>query len=154
MLVPAAQIIGPHAKCLTIGGAWAPDEEAGRFIRHNRLKGRMLTWFDWGQYAIWHFGPDLQVSMDGRRETVYTDGTIQAHRRFYAADGTASTYLRALNPDYIWLPQRLPITGTLRAAGWKAAFDGPVSVVFARPGAGPFEQVANAHIGMRCFPGP
>ena len=154
MLVPAAQIIGPYATCLTIGGAWAPDEAAGRFILHNRLKGRMLTWFDWGQYAIWHFGPDLQVSIDGRRETVYTDRTIQAHRRFYAADETASAYLRALNPDFIWLPTRLPITGTLRAAGWMPAFDGPVSVVFARPGAGPFEQVVNPRTGMRCFPGP
>jgi hypothetical protein len=154
MLVPAAKVIGPYATCLTIAGGWVPDEQAGRFILHNQLKGRMLTWFDWGEYAIWHFGPDLQVSMDGRRETVYTDGTIQAHRRFYAADESASTYLRALNPDYIWLPKRLPVSDTLRSAGWIAAFEGPASIVFARAGAGPFEQVANARTGMRCFPGP
>jgi hypothetical protein len=154
MLVPAAKIIAPYATCLTIAGGWVPDEEAGRFILHNRLKGRMLTWFDWGEYAIWHFGPDLQVSMDGRRETVYTEGTIQAHRRFYAADATAASYLRALNPDFIWLPKRLPVTDTLRAAGWMAAFDGAVSVVLARAGAGPFEKAAASRGGMRCFPGP
>ena len=154
MLVPAARIMGPYATCLTIAGGWVPEADAARFIQLNRLKGRMLTWFDWGEYAIWHFGPDLQVSIDGRRETVYTDGTIQAHRRFYAADETAATYLRALNPDYIWLPKRLPVTNTLRSTGWMAAFEGPVSVVFARAGAGPFEQVANARTGMRCFPGP
>ena len=154
MLVPAARIIGPYASCLTIAGPWVPEAEAGQFIQRNRLKGRMLTWFDWGEYAIWHFGPDLQVSLDGRRETVYTDGTIQAHRRFYAADATASSYLRALNPDYIWLPKSLPATEMLRAAGWVAAFNGSVSVVFARAGAGPFEQVASSHNAMRCFPGP
>ena len=154
MLVPAAKVIGPYATCLTIAGGWVPEADAARFIQINRLKGRMLTWFDWGEYAIWHFGPDLQVSMDGRRETVYTDGTIQAHRRFYAADETAATYLRALNPDYIWLPKRLPVSNMLRSAGWMAAFEGPVSVVFARAGAGPFEQVAKAQTGMRCFPGP
>ncbi|HUR20822.1 MAG TPA: hypothetical protein VMZ90_08455 [Vicinamibacterales bacterium] len=154
MLVPAAKIIGPYATCLTIAGAWVPDEQAGRFILQNRLRGRMLTWFDWGEYAIWHFGPDLQVSMDGRRETVYTEGTIRAHRQFYAADETASSYLRALNPDYIWLPRHLAITATLESAGWTAAFDGPVSVVLARAGAGPFEQVAKPGGGMRCFPGP
>ena len=154
MLVPAAKVIGPYATCLTIAGGWVPEADAARFIRLNRLKGRMLTWFDWGEYAIWHFGPDLQVSMDGRRETVYTDGTIQAHRRFYAADETAATYLRALNPDYIWLPKRLPVSNMLRSAGWMAAFEGPVSIVFARAGAGPFEQVAKAQTGMRCFPGP
>jgi hypothetical protein len=154
MSVPAAKTIGPYATCMTIGGGWVPDEDAGRFILANRLKGRMLTWFDWGEYAIWHFGPDLQVSMDGRRETVYTEGTIQAHRRFYAADETASTYLRALNPDYIWLPKRLPITSTLMKSGWMTAFDGPVSVVLARAGAGPFEQVAASPTARRCFPGP
>ena len=154
MLVPATKIIGPYATCLTIDGGWVPDEGAGRFILHNRLKGRMLTWFDWGEYAIWHFGPDLQVSMDGRRETVYTDGTIQAHRKFYAADATASSYLRALNPDYIWLPKRLPVTDTLRAAGWMVAFDGSASVVLARAGSGPFEQPVSARNSRRCFPGP
>jgi hypothetical protein len=154
MTVPAAQIIGPYASCLTIAGGWVPDEEAGRFILHNRLKGRMLTWFDWGEYAIWHFGPDLQVSMDGRRETVYTDSTIQAHRRFYAADAPASSYLRALNPEYIWLPKRLPVTDTLRAAGWMVAFDGPVSVVFARAGTGPLDQAVTSRTARRCFPGP
>ena len=155
MLVPAARIVVPYASCLTIAGLWVPEVEAGEFILRNRLKGRMLTWFDWGEYAIWHFGPDLQVSMDGRRETVYTEGTIQAHRRFYAADETAASYLRALNPDYIWLPKRLPVTNTLRAAGWVTMFDGPVSVVFARAGAaGPVERVVDSRKAIRCFPGP
>ena len=158
MLVPAWRIIGPYATCLTIAGPWVPEADAGRFIRHNQLKGRMLTWFDWGEYAIWHFGPDLQVSMDGRRETVYTDATIQAHRRFYAADETALDYLRSLNPDYIWLPKRLPMTDRLTGAGWTAIFTGPVSVVFARAGAGPFEYPEGAprtpSTTVRCFPGP
>ena len=154
MMVPAAKTIGPYATCLTIAGGWVPDEDAGRFILANHLKGRMLTWFDWGEYAIWHFGPDLQVSMDGRRETVYTEGTIQAHRRFYAADETAPAYLRALNPDYIWLPRRLPITNTLMTSGWTTAFDGPLSVVLARTGAGLFQQVTPSGTARRCFPGP
>ena len=33
------------------------DVEAASFIAANRLNGRMLTWFVWGEYAIWHFGP-------------------------------------------------------------------------------------------------
>jgi hypothetical protein len=154
MLVPAAGIIGPYATCLTIGGPWVPEPEAARFIQLNQLKGRMLTWFDWGQYAIWHFSPDLQVSMDGRRETVYTEATIQAHRRFYAADDTAATYLRAIAPDYIWLPNHLPVSARLAEYGWAPIFSGPVSSVYARDGAGIFQQAGSAGTGMRCFPGP
>lgn len=154
MLVPAARVIGPYATCLTIAGPWVPEREAGQFIIVNRLTGRMLTWFDWGEYAIWHFGSGLQVSMDGRRETVYTDATIRAHRQLYAADDTALSYLRALNPDYIWLPRHLPIASRLADAGWIAAFTGPTSIVFARAGAGPFEQPGSPSPAMRCFPGP
>ncbi len=154
MLVPAARIIGPYATCLTIAGPWVPEPDAARFIQLNRLKGRMLTWFDWGEYAIWHFGPDLRVSMDGRRETVYSESTIQAHRRFYAADETALPYLDALDPDYLWLPKHLPVNGKLASAGWAPVFSGSVSVVYARVGAGPFQQVGDSGSGMRCFPGP
>ena len=155
MIVPAAPIIAAHAGCVTIGGPWVPDADAGRFIAQNRLKGRMLTWFDWGEYAIWHFGPDLRVSMDGRRETVYTDATIQAHWRFYAADETSLAYLRTLDPDFIWLPARLPVISRIADAGWTPIFTGPISVVFARAGAGPFQPVEGpSTTAMRCFPGP
>ena len=155
MLVPALRIIGPHVGCVTVGGAWAPDAEGGRFIALNQLKGRMLTWFDWGEYAIWHFGPDLQVSMDGRRETVYSDRTIQAHRRFYAADESALPFLDALNPHYIWVPRSLPIGEKLADVGWIPIFIGRVSVVFARSSSGgSFEPVGESAMTPRCFPGP
>ena len=114
----------------------------------------MLTWFDWGEYAIWHFGPAMQVSMDGRRETVYSDETIQAHRRFYAADATALPYLQALNPDYIWVPNRIPIAHRLAETSWTRVFQGSISSVFARSGGAPFQQVAEPVIPRRCFPGP
>jgi len=154
MLVPAARVAAPYANCLTIAGPWVPDAEAGRFIAQNQLQGRMLTWFDWGEYAIWHFGPDLRVSMDGRRETVYTDATIQAHRRFYAGDDSAMPYLHALDPDFIWLPVRLPVTARIASEGWTPVFTGSASVVFARAGAGPFQHVGNSSAAVRCFPGP
>jgi hypothetical protein len=154
MLVPAVRIVGPFASCLTIGGAWVPDVDAGRFIAQNRLTGRMLTWFDWGEYAIWQFGPTLKVSMDGRRETVYTESTIQAHRRFYAGDDDALAYLDRLAPDFVWLPAHLPMTGRLRTAGWISIFTSARSLVFARAGAGPFSPLSGTAPIRRCFPGP
>jgi hypothetical protein len=92
--------------------------------------------------------------MDGRRETVYLDRTVQAHRAFYAADASADSYLRALNPDYIWMASRLPIAAVLSDRGWAAIFTSPVSRVFARAGRGPFQAIAAAAPGPRCFPGP
>ncbi|MEO8484409.1 MAG: hypothetical protein ABI634_19540 [Acidobacteriota bacterium] len=154
MLASALGVVRPSVGCITIGGAWAPDADAGRFIALNRLEGRMLTWFDWGEYAIWHFGPALQVSMDGRRETVYLDRTIQAHQRLYAADESAPSFLQALNPDYIWVSSALPIAHELNERGWTPIFSSPVSRIFARAGRGPFLAVTGPSPVPRCFPGP
>lgn len=153
-LVPVGRIMAPYASCLTIQGGWVPDRDAAMFIDANQLQGRMLTWFDWGEYAIWHYGPGLQVSMDGRRETVFTERAIQAHRRFYAGEDAGGALLQGLNPDYIWLPTRLPVVGRLRGDGWTAIFDGPASVVFTRHRDRTFQPASTPMASARCFPGP
>jgi hypothetical protein len=116
----------------------------------------MMTWFDWGEYVIWHFGPALQVSMDGRRETVYSDAAIDAHQRFYRGGAPAMTYLRELHPDFIWLPTSLPVAQQLQAAGWNPIFDGAASKVWAQPPANP--RIRSLDVSpegtLRCFPGP
>ena len=55
--------------CLAIKDVWMPDLAAAAQLKG--LSGNLWTSFDWGEYAIWHFGPVLRVSIDGRRETVY-----------------------------------------------------------------------------------
>lgn len=156
LAVPVSRFAAPYATCLPISGDWAPDARAGRFISESHLSGRMLAWFDWGEYAIWHFGPALQVSMDGRRETVYTERTIQAHRRFYAGDDTAMPYLQQLNPDFVWLPTHLPVAKQIEGAGWIQVFNSGVSSIWARSPMTPrVENTLDQGLdASRCFPGP
>jgi hypothetical protein len=40
--------------------------------------------FDWGEYVIWHAASRAKVSVDGRRETVYSDAAYEQNRRFTA----------------------------------------------------------------------
>ena len=126
-----------------------PEAEAAVFMTQNRVSGRLVTWFDYGQYAIWHLAPRVQVSYDGRRETVYSTQVQQSHRRFYAGD---AAYARRLQAAYIWLPKRLPVVGRLLDDGWHLAFTGSRSVVLAASDR-TFVQPA-AFTGPRCFPGP
>ena len=80
----------------------SPDlETAGYFAGRT---GRLWTSFNWGEYAIWHFGPRLRVSIDGRRETVYSDGVLELHRAFARGDEAARSTFLAFAPDYVWLP--------------------------------------------------
>jgi hypothetical protein len=138
--------------CIGLDLPWAPERQAGTFIAANKLRGRLLTWFDWGQYVIWHFGPELAVSVDGRRETVYSAAFLRMHDQLYAHADENATMLASMDADYAWLPARMPLVKTLDAQGWVRIFTGEKSVVFARH-PGTFVN-APAPTGFGCFPGP
>jgi hypothetical protein len=145
-------VIRHQFSCVLLDVPWMPEREAAAFIKSNHLQGRLLTWFNWGQYAIWHFSPQLQVSLDGRRETVYSDAYVRDHLRLYYDPDAERSLLEHLNPDYAWLPASLPLVGELDRLGWQRVYSGPVSVVFSRSTkaftAPPPVQ------GPACFPGP
>jgi hypothetical protein len=54
-------------RALAMNAEWLPEREAAMFIKDHDLRGRMLTWFDYGEFAIWHFSPAVRVSMAGER---------------------------------------------------------------------------------------
>lgn len=125
-------ILIPRVMFVPMAPGMVPDMEVGHFLQARALKGNMLTWFDWGEYALWHFGPDLKVSMDGRRETVYSADVVEAHMRFYQGEPGAWRYVDTLQPDYVWLPRRLSVVDDLRRNGWITLCEGPASILLTR----------------------
>ena len=124
----------------------------------NDLSGRMLTYFNWGQYAIWHVPRGVKVSMDGRRETVYSEAMISGHLRFYAAPESSVSFAEGLRADYAWLPVRSLAAEVLKQRGWSIAFEGDQSTILVSPqqsGGGRFVQPVYVDLAARrCFPGP
>jgi hypothetical protein len=114
----------------------------------------MVTWFDWGEYAIWHFGPKLRVSIDGRRETVYSEAVLDQQRRLAYGDPAALASVQAVSPEYAWLPQG----HTDRAKPWFASHgyridvNTPLSFIAVRQDLPPVLPVAAG--AAPCFPGP
>jgi hypothetical protein len=134
-----------------------PEAEAMEFVRNHRLGGRMVTFFDWGQYAIWHKPDDLRVSMDGRRETVYSERSVDLHLDMYLAKQDGLAYLDGLQADYVWVPKELPLAGGLmKSAEWVPVYRGARSIIFSRaslvPAGTPVQE--GAPVRCRCFPGP
>jgi hypothetical protein len=110
----------------------------------------MLMWFDWGLYAVWHVGDRIQVSMDNRRETIYSAQTLDDHLRFY--DGAYPGFPDRIAADYIWLPPTLEPVAELKRHGWNVLYQGPRSLILgheARPPVAGSDDQANA-----CFPNP
>ena len=109
-----------------------PDRHVVEFMQQQQLGGRIVTWFDWGQYVIWHFGPGLQVSMDGRRETVYSDDVVAAHMKFYFGERDEWRYADELGAEYVLLPAGLPSVRRLQQNGWLTMCAGAEAVLLSR----------------------
>jgi hypothetical protein len=140
-------------------GADQPEPELVDLVKRNRLTGRLAVWFDWGEYAIWHFAPALKVSIDGRRETVYSDDMLQKHLSFYYVPSTMNQFLSEVRPDHIWVPPHLPVVPALRDQGWVPVITGPRSVWLTRRGETRAERaeqwfLPQGDTGPGCFPGP
>ncbi len=148
--------VAAHRDMFQVGlqASFLPEPAAARFVLLNRLHGRMITWFDWGEYAIWHFGPRLKVSLDGRRETVYSIAALRANYDFCNGKPGAAEWATRQAADYAWLPNGVPACALLEAHGWRRVFRGPISSVFARPGnVLSYSQPPDA-AGSGVFPGP
>ncbi len=125
-------VAGGAARCLPIQGAWVPDLEAAALL-HSASPGRLVVPFDWGEYAIWHFGPALRVSMDGRRETVYSQPTIALQDAVMSGSPEGVAYLLREKPEYIWMKSdATAVRDALGGAGYRVDISTARSFVASR----------------------
>jgi hypothetical protein len=131
----AIPVIALNAAGIRIDSRHVPEPGAAEFLRTRAGTGRVLVWFDWGQYAIWHLPAGMQVSIDGRRETVYSATLHNRHLLFYFDMGQGGALPRELAADYVWLPRWLPATRKLKARDeWALVYEGEQSAIFERAG--------------------
>jgi hypothetical protein len=152
-LVAAAFVGSKSLTCVRTEGTWIPDAEAASVLEH-APPGRLVTFFNWGEYALWHFGPRLRVSMDGRRETVYTDTRLLEHDAIVRGTDLAFPTLAGWNAEYVWLPTRSSATRAwLLANGYRLEKETPRSFVAVRKDL-PVLTGATEHSpqGPTCFP--
>jgi hypothetical protein len=142
-----------NLSCIHMEGSWIGDQDAAAYIRSTGLAGPTLTWFDWGQYAIWHLSPPIVVSMDGRRETVYSDQVIQDHLAIYFGLPGWRERLEQINPEHVWLPKSLPTVGEIHTLGWRPLFETDISVILTRTAPATVRRPSKALVRAACFPG-
>lgn len=153
LVAGAIGVLAMNAGCVQVDPRWTPEPGPVTFLRESGSRGRLLVWFGWGQYALWHLAPDLRVSLDGRRETVYSDRLQERHLRFNFDAPGGATLPGELAADYIWIPRHLPAAQRLTAEGWTSLYADAQSIIFSR--AHTQTSVASAlpiAVGPRCFP--
>jgi len=142
---------------LRIDPRWTPEAEAVSFLNDQPEGRRVLIWFDWGGYALWHLSPRMRISMDGRRETVYSPDLQDRHLRFYFDAPGGASLPTSLAADYVWIPRTLPAVQRLDTGGWRRLYQGEQSIIFGRatlPEADARVVLAENHSNARVFPGP
>lgn len=140
--------------CIEVTGDWVPDATAAASLRASDARGRIVTWFDWGEYAIWHLSPKLKVSFDGRRETIYSDRTIQTQFSIARGDAAGLAALQQMSPDYVWLPnaRSAATKDWLKRNGYRIDVDTPLSFVAVRQAIHPLQLAKPDARVVRCFP--
>lgn len=145
-----------HMREIEVDGPWIPDPVAAVYLRAHCPGERVLTWFNWGEYALWQLAPaGIRVSIDGRRETVYSDGVLASHNAFYQAGAGELDYPDRIGADKVWLPVEAPAVASLRHRGWSVAFESARSVVLSRQPASAYAaDAASRGPEHRIFPWP
>jgi hypothetical protein len=137
--------------CIMIDPREGPDTVAAEPLRGR--SGTLVTFFDWGEYALWHLGPRVKVSMDGRRETVYSDTRLREHAAVLEGTSAGFALLEAWQPEYVWLPATSAATRAwLAGHGYRIDLDTPRSFVATRADLPPAAMTGAASSMPRCFP--
>jgi hypothetical protein len=142
------------AYCIGVWSSTRPDQHVLPVLEHAR-PGRLVTFFDWGQYALWHLGPELKVSMDGRRETVYSDRRLEEHDAILAGADDGLRALADWRAEYVWLPASSTKTAAwLRANGYRIDVETDRSFVAVREDLPTLPRPSATHSQPpACFPG-
>ncbi len=139
----------PRFACIRIDSSLFPfPARAVALLNLGGVAGDMAVPFDWGEYVIWHLGPRVKVSIDGRRETLYSEGAYQQSRDFATGTGAWDALLKTgLPTDLVLAPLGSPTANLLaRTTGWQPLYKDTYCVIFTREGFLDLERLAEIPI--------
>jgi hypothetical protein len=121
--------------------------EAVRMIAASGVRTNMATEFAWGEYVLWHLGPGVKVSTDGRRETVYSDAAYAETLQFMYGYDKWDAILDHPGVDLALVPTKTwPTFNLMRLkAGWTLIYHDDRSALFGRDGSSASERVRATH---------
>jgi len=147
-------VLGRRATaCVAPIAGWAPDAVPVQRLARS-TPGRLVTTFNWGEYALWHLGPRIKVSIDGRRETIYSDRHLEDNASIVSGEPAGLRTLAEWGAEYVWLPASSVATKTwLVHHGYRLDFESSNSFLAVRSDLSPLPGGSLSEAsGTRCFP--
>lgn len=141
------------ATCLKMAD-WRPDPIAAHALIAARPSGRIVAFFDWAEYVIWHLGPQLKVSFDPRYDLMYSSATIAEQRAVAAGLSEGRRFLTHHRPEYVWFPQKnAALKAVLADVGYRFDIETEGSYIAVRSDLPALLEVS-VPATSRCFPEP
>ena len=127
----------PHFSCIRItpgiGGSY-PARAVG-LIKQSGAAGNLAIDFDWGEYALYHLSPAVKVSVDGRRETMYSPEIYKENLAFKYGEGDWDALLRKHETHMALVRTGFPTFNLLKLEpGWRLVYQDSLAALFGREG--------------------
>jgi hypothetical protein len=166
-LITALILIGlspPRFGCIRVDPFYFSfPARAVALLKQGGVRGNMAVPFDWGEYVIWHLGPAVKVSIDGRRETIYSDESYRQSRDLAHGTGVWDALLKTPpRTDLVLAPNGSPTVNLLALTkGWVPLYQDSFCAIFAREDLPDLDRLARTAVpalpdngaGL-CFPAP
>ena len=126
----------PHFRGILVDTKRFPmPVRAVEMIQRSGVGGNLAVLFDWGEYVIWHVGPRVQVSVDGRRETVYDATSYRRNLDFMRGTGRWDALLTEY-PTNMALVRRHSASANLllQRTDWELLYQDQLCALFAKRG--------------------
>lgn len=122
---------------------------AVEWIRRSEVEGKLATFFDWGEYAIWHLEPGIRVSMDGRRETVYPDSIREEYLRFRNGLTGWEDHIDRHGAEMALVHVATPMFSLMKLKpGWDLMYEDSLSAIFAPMGSSHAARLAETPVPL------
>jgi hypothetical protein len=153
----------PHLFCIKIDpvNGTAYPVRAVALLKDSGAKGNLVVFFDWGEYVLWHVGPGIQVSIDPRRQSAYSDEVYEMNFRFQNGGDGWDALLSEGPADMVLYSRHFPAFERMQTKeGWTLVYDDELCGIFVRSDSSMLEQLRETKIrtdlpidgaGM-CFP--
>ena len=130
----------PNFQCIRMDGRETFPVKAVALLKQSNAAGNIAVHFDWGEYVLWHLGPRIKVSIDGRRETVYSERSYAENLRFTGGLGNWDEILEKHETDLVFVSKTFPVFNLMQLKpGWTRVYEDPMSGLFVRLGS-PLEE--------------
>jgi hypothetical protein len=103
------------------------------YLEQHHLAGKLLVFFNWGEYCLWRLYPQCLVAIDGRYETVYPESLCKEYFAFMGAREGWRDFLAHHPPDLILIELRSRAYGLLSGdPDWRQVYADPGGALFRR----------------------